>query len=381
MVINMKVLLAGGGTAGHINPAIAIAQQVRSKEPDSKILFAGTPDGIEAELVQKAGFDFTPIEITGFRRRLNFNAVKHNAKTIYRLFTSDIEAKRVIREYQPDIVIGTGGYVSGPVLMAAVKLGVKTMIHEQNAFPGVTNKLLAKKVDRVLLAVKEAKPRFDDSASFEVVGNPIRESVIFQNKQKAREALGIKQDVCILSFGGSLGARGINVAAADLIQWNYQKNKIHHIHGYGRLGKEHFPAMLSKYGLRLEDLVEKKADANLDVREYIDNMNICLAAADLVVCRSGAITLSELEACGKASILIPSPNVTENHQYHNAMVLVNHEAAVLIEEGSYQKDVLLAVLDDLTSHPEKLSQMGKNASKLAILNTAERIYDIICQLI
>lgn len=377
----MRVLLAGGGTAGHINPAIAIAQYIRSKDERAEILFAGTPQGMEVQLVAKAGFDFVPVQVSGFRRKLSVQNIIHNIKTVYHVVTADFVSKRIIRDFQPDIVIGTGGYVSGPVVLAAVKLGIKTMIHEQNAFPGVTNKLLAKKVDMVMLAVAEAKEHFGPEAHCEVVGNPVRQSVIFRTKEEARKSLGLDNKVCILSFGGSLGAKVINHAAADLIEWNYQQNKINHIHGYGRLGKEHFPQMIEERGIPFGELLGKKADPNIDVREYIDNMDTCLAAADLVICRSGAITLSELQATGKASILVPSPYVAENHQFHNAMVLVNHGAAMLIEEKDYDKDNFLRMVESVYQDREKLNQLGKNASKLAILDSTERIYRLICGLI
>lgn len=367
----MKVLLAGGGTAGHINPAIAIAQYIREKEPDAEILFAGTPNGMEAELVKKAGFDFAPIKVSGFRRSFSPGDICHNINTLYRLLTSDFVAKKIIKSFQPDVVIGTGGYVSGPVVLAATKLGIKTLIHEQNAFPGVTNKILAKKVDAVLLAVEEAKHLLEVKGRCEVVGNPIRQSILLKDRESARKELGLDDKMCILSFGGSLGAEIINRMGADLIQWNGTERKINHIHGYGRLGKEIFPNLLKERNLTITP------DMSVDVREYIDNMDTCLAAADLVICRSGAITLSELEASGKASVLVPSPYVAENHQYHNAMVLVNHGAAFLIEEKAYDKEKFLEIIEDFWKHPEKLKDYGENAAKLAVLDTTKRIYDMI----
>lgn len=365
----MKVLLAGGGTAGHINPAIAIAQYIRSQQPDAKILFAGTPKGMEAELVKKAGFDFTPIKVGGFRRSLSVENLLHNMQSAYYLVTSDFAAKRIVREFQPDLVIGTGGYVSGPIVLAASKAGIRTAIHEQNAFPGVTNKILAKRVDRVYLAVEEAKKLLDPSAHCVVVGNPIRQTILKKDKAAARKELGLDGRMCVLSFGGSLGAAVINRMAADLMEWNSDGKKINHIHGYGRQGKELFPKLLAERGLNLEQM------PGVSAREYIDNMATCLAAADLVICRSGAMTLSELEATGKPSILVPSPYVAENHQYHNAMVLVNRRAACLIQEKEYDKKAFLEMVEDFYTHPEKLQEYGENAGKLAILDTAKRIYD------
>lgn len=370
----MKVLLAGGGTAGHINPAIAIAQYIRSQDKEAEILFAGNANGMEAELVKKAGFDFTPIKVGGFRRSLSLKNIAHNMQSAYYLVTSDFAAKKIVKKFKPDLVIGTGGYVSGPIVLAATKLGIKTAIHEQNAFPGVTNKILAKKVDRVLLAVEEAKEHLDSNIVCHVVGNPIRQSVIFKTKEQARKELNLDDKMCVLSFGGSLGADIINRMGADLMQWN-DHNQINHIHGYGRLGKELFPKLLEERGIELTH------DKSISATEYIDNMATCLAAADLVICRSGAITLSELEATGKASILVPSPYVAENHQYHNAMVLVNHNAAMIIEEKKYDKDEFISMIENLYADRQRLIELGKNASKLAILDTTKLIYDILKELL
>lgn len=370
----MKILLAGGGTAGHINPAIAIANQFKEKHKDIEILFAGTPNGMEMELVKKAGFDITPIKVGGFRRSLSAKNIAHNFKSMYYLLTSNSRAKKIIKDFNPDLVIGTGGYVSGPIVMTAANLGYKTAIHEQNAFPGVTNKLLAKKVDRVFLAVKEAEKLLQSKNKPLVVGNPIRQSVIFKTKESAKRELNLDDKMCVLSFGGSLGADVINKMASDLIQWN-KDGKINHIHGYGRLGKELFPKLMKEKNINLEHMPFE------DVREYIDNMDTCLAAADLVICRSGAMTLSELQAASKASILVPSPYVAENHQYHNAMVLVNNNAAKLIEEKSYDKQEFLNIIEDFYNNRDKLKAYSKNASRLAILDTTKRIYDELITLI
>ncbi len=368
---DMRVLLTGGGTAGHINPAIAIAQEIKKREPDSELLFAGTPKGMEAELVKRAGFAFCPIEVQGIRRKLTAKNVIRNVKAIKCAVTAGPVAKKLLREFRPDIVIGTGGYVSGPVVRKAAQLGIPTAIHEQNAFPGVTNKLLAKQADLVFLAVEKAKEFLPAGKEYHVVGNPIRDGIIFKRKEDARKELGMDDKLCILSFGGSLGAVKLNQIVADIIEWHAPKGEINHIHGMGRLGKAVFPQMLEERG------IDPKRYPRLDIREYIDNMDTCLAAADLVVCRAGAITLSELQAAGKPSMLIPSPNVTENHQYHNAMVLANHDAAFVIEEKNYNKEEMLALLLDFCAHPEKRELFARNASKMAILDTSERIYQAI----
>ena len=364
----MRVILTGGGTAGHINPAIAIAQQIKKEDPDSKVLFVGTPNGMEAGLVKKAGFDFAAVDVMGFSRRMNFKGLKHNMKAVSCALSAGPRAKQIIRDFQPDFVIGTGGYVSGPVVRKAAQLGIPTAIHEQNAYPGVTNKILSKHVDLIFLAVEKAKEHLPAGKQYIVVGNPVRESIIFKKKSEARAELGLDDAFCIVSFGGSLGAVKLSEIVADIMEWHHAKGTVNHIHAMGRLGKEVFPKMLAERG------VDPKRNPRLDIRDYIDNMDTCLAAADLVVCRAGAITLSELEATGTPSVLIPSPNVTENHQYHNAMVLANHKAAIVIEEKNYDKKKLFQVLEDFYTHPEKLKEYSRHASELAILDTSERIY-------
>ena len=364
----MRILFAGGGTAGHINPAVAIADYFKKQKPDTEILFAGTPKGMEARLVPQAGFAFAPIQVMGFYRSLSPKSMVHNLEAAGYLATANSRAKKIIKDFKPDLVIGTGGYVSGPIVRCAAKMGIKTAIHEQNAFPGVTTKLLSKHVDRIFLAVEEAKQYLDVSCPVEVVGNPVRESILLKTKSEARRELSIDDGFCILSFGGSLGAPVINRAAADLMAWHNGKKEINHIHATGRQGKEAFPGLLA------ERHTDVSKNPRIDVREYIDNMDCCLAAADIVVCRAGAITLSELEATGKPSVLIPSPYVAENHQYHNAMVLEHHGAAMVREEKDYDGQKLIQFVEGLYNDREKLKELSKNASRLAILDTCEKIY-------
>ncbi|WP_040196559.1 undecaprenyldiphospho-muramoylpentapeptide beta-N-acetylglucosaminyltransferase [Candidatus Soleaferrea massiliensis] len=371
----MKYLFAAGGTAGHINPALSVANYIKKKQPDAQILFAGNPRGMEAKLVPQAGYDFVPVNVRGIKRQLTLENIGNNILAIGCVFKSSAQAKKILKSFQPDIVVGTGGYVSGPVLRKASQLGFKTVTHEQNAFPGVTTKLLSKYVDRVLLAVEEAKKYLEKGCEYEVVGNPIREEILFEDREKARRELGIGDRMCILSFGGSLGARTINEAVAGLIAWHYKTDRIHHIHATGRYGTELVPRLLKEKGV---DLTGNK---HVDIREYIDDMPRLLAAADLIISRSGAITLSELQAAGKASILIPSPNVAENHQYHNACVLSQHGAAVVIEEKELTQRKLCDIVEDFLNHPQKLKEFGENAQKLAIIDANDRIYQILMKLL
>jgi UDP-N-acetylglucosamine--N-acetylmuramyl-(pentapeptide) pyrophosphoryl-undecaprenol N-acetylglucosamine transferase len=366
----MKVLFAGGGTAGHINPALAIAGYIKEREPDAQILYIGAKGGIEEKLVPNAGFDFKSITISGFQRSLSFKNFKRNIKTVIHIFTSSREARKIIKEFKPDICVGTGGYVSGPVLREAMRMKIPSIIHEQNAFPGITNKMLSKHADKTMLAVADAQKFLDPSAKCILTGNPVRQEILRAKKEESRKTLGLDERPLILSFGGSLGARKINEAVADLLVKTSKTDRFQHIHGYGKWGKW-FPDLLKEKGLDL------KKHPNIDIREYINNMPQCLAAADLVICRAGAISLSELQAQGKASILIPSPNVAENHQYHNAMALVNRNAAEIIEEKNLSGEELFKKVENLFKNSETIESLAKNARKMAIVDANERIYKII----
>ena len=365
----MRVLFACGGTAGHINPALAVAARLKSENSTVKICFVGNPEKMESRLVPKAGFDFMPLKIEGFQRRITPENIRRNLRAISYLLRSIKEARRIIAQFNPDVVVGTGGYVSGPVLRQAAKMKIPTLAHESNAYPGVTTKILARYVDKILLATPAAKGHLPKKAHCVITGNPVRAEILSANRIAARERLGVSDKVCILSLGGSLGAHRINEAVAQLIAQSYHKNKminLHHIHATGKYGVESFPEMLKSADVPLEY-------AHLDIREYIDDMPDCLAAADLIICRSGAMTLTEIEAVGKASILIPSPNVSENHQYHNAMVLANRGAAIVIEERELTGEGLFETVNSLVSDPQELLNMGRNAGRMAILDADIRI--------
>lgn len=366
----MKILFAGGGTAGHINPALAIAGYVREKEPDTQILYVGAKGGMEERLVPQAGYDFAGITISGFQRKPSLQNLKKNLKTVVHLFTSTAESKKILQQFRPDICVGTGGYVAGPVIREAMHMHIPSVIHEQNAFPGVTNKALSKNADRVMLANGDAQKYMERGARCVVTGNPVRMTVIRADRTAARRKLKLDNRPVILSFGGSLGARKINEAVADLIADTAKTDRFQHIHAYGKYGAW-FPDLLREKGVALEE------HPNLDIRPYIDDMPDCLAAADLVICRAGAITLSELQAKGRAALIIPSPNVAENHQYYNAMSMVNRGAAEILEEKDLSGEALIARVQKLFADPAAIPSLAENAGKMAILDTNERIYQII----
>jgi len=368
---NMHILFAGGGTAGHINPALAIAGHIKNRHPDAVISFIGTSEKLEARLVPEAGYNFYTIDVAGFQRKISVENIKKNISAVIKAFTSSRDAKKLLLKLKPDVVVGTGGYVSGPVLREAAKLGIKTAIHEQNAYPGITTKMLAPKADAVMLAMPEAEKYLKLNKKPIITGNPIRETFLSVNREFARAALGIDERPFILSYGGSLGADIINKTAAEVIAWHWKDARYYHYHGTGRSGYESTINLLTEKGVDL-----KKAK-HLRVTEYINDMGLCMAAADLVICRAGAITLSELEILGKAAILIPSPYVAENHQFHNAMTLKEKGAAEVIEEIDLTGETLINKVSELIGNRQKLKIMGEKAKACAIFDVNERIYSVV----
>ena len=330
---------------------------------------------MEAKLVPKAGYRFEPIKVAGFQRQFSLENIGRNFKAAAYLATSGKRAKEIIRNFKPDIAIGTGGYAAGPVIRKAAKMGIPCAIHEQNAYPGVTNKLLSKEVDHVMLTVIEALDYMDKGKfEYSVTGLPVRSSINSISKAEARRKLGFNDDFTVLSFGGSLGAGCINETMTAAIKWHTsEKLDINHIHGYGGMGKETFPQAMKAAGIPL------KSD-RLRITEYINDMDVCLAAADLVICRSGASTLAELEAAGRASILIPSPIVAGNHQYHNAMVLGKAGAAVVIEQKDATPERLISEIKKLYEEPEKAEVMSECAKQLCVTDTNDRIMAVIDKL-
>ena len=372
----MKVLIAAGGTAGHINPALAIAGALKEADPRAEIHFAGRREGMEYRLVTQAGYPFHHIEITGFQRRLSLENIRRNLVTLWNLALSGPKAKAMMREIEPDLVIGCGGYVSGPVVRCAARQGIKTAIHEQNAFPGVTNKLLAKDVDVIFAAVPAAVERLGHAEKTMVAGNPVRPEVFAQaaRRAEARAKLGAGDRTVILTFGGSLGARRINEVVAELCAWEQKNHKnVLHLHATGQYGVELFRKLEQEKGFARGD--------QLIVQEYINNMPELLAAADLVISRAGALTLAELEAAGRAAVLVPSPNVAENHQYYNALELEKQDAAVVIEEKDLSGRKLIETVSGLLAEPGKLERMGQNARTLSVDDSLDRITSRLMNLV
>lgn len=371
----MKIVFACGGTGGHINPALAVAGTILAHHPDAEISFIGNEKGMESRLVPAAGYDFYPIHVAGFQRKFTLKNIGRNISAVKKAVTSGFEAAKILRKLNPDLVVGMGGYVSGPVLRKAHQMGIKTATHEQNAFPGVTTKMLVNNMDLVMLAMPAAMKHLPQR-HYVITGNPVRPAILSVTKEQAREKLGIKKDVpFILSFGGSLGAKCVNQAVAQVMAWHWNKGLVYHYHATGRGDSSWMPEYVRSLGI---DLARSPM---IRMTEYIDDMDLCMAAADLVISRAGAITLSEIEAQGKAAILIPSPYVAENHQYHNAMTLVNRGAAVVIEEKNMQESTLTDKVKELLNDKETLKQMGESAKDGAYIDANERIYRALMKLL
>ena len=360
----MKVIMTGGGTGGHIYPAIAIAEKIKHENPDAEILFVGTEHGIEKTLVPKNGYDIRFIKVRGFDRK---NLLK-NFRTVVECAEGSFMAKKIIKEFRPDLVIGTGGYVCGPVVRMAHKLGVKTYIHEQNAFPGMTNKLLEKYVEKVFISFPEAKKYFKMPEKLVLTGNPVRESFFSGSRSEARKRLGISEDkFMVLSFGGSRGARRINESMLDVADFLAGQAEVELYMAAGDMFYEQAKEYLAEH--------LNAPGKNIHLMEYIDDMDSYLKATDVVIGRSGALTVSEITVCGRASILIPSPNVTGNHQYFNAKAVADKGGAILIEEKVLTDEILLENIMKLKKNRSLLSEMEEAAKKAAPGRACDIIYE------
>ena len=362
----MKILVSGGGTGGHIFPALSIANGIKERHPEADILFVGAENRMEMEKVPAAGYRIIGLPVSGFDRK----HLWRNVKVVVRLFKSMMKARKILREFQPDIAIGVGGYASGPMLKAAQKRGIPTLIQEQNSYAGVTNKLLAKRADAICVAY-EGMERFFPADKITLTGNPVRQSILSctLTPQEARRHYNLDPDKpTVLVVGGSLGARTINecVAAAlniiDMsgVQFIWQTGKL--------------------YDDAARAVMAEKKPQNVVQMAFVTDMDIAYRAADLVVSRAGASSISELQLLGKASVLVPSPNVAEDHQTKNARALSDRDAAVFVSDSDAETSLIKTVLD-LIGKPEQLHALEKNVAKMALRNSVECIVDRVDQLI
>lgn len=372
----MNILFTCGGTAGHINPALALARLFQERHPGCKVLFVGADGGMENKLVPKEGYDIKTVTITNFRRSLTPGAIGHNVKTLLNMNKSKGQAKAILDDFQPDLVVGTGGYASYPVVSAAAKRGIPTAVHESNAVPGLTTKTLSKVVDRVMVGFEESRSHYENPEKVVVTGTPIRGDFFQYTRKEAREKLGLTDEKpMLLSYWGSLGAAVMNGYMADFIALECKAGEpFHHLHGaardYSRLN-----AALEGRGIKLSE------HPNIEVREYIYDMPLCMAAADLVICRSGASTVSELSAIAKPSILVPSPNVTADHQTKNAKVLADAGGAVLLPEKDCTPESLWKTAADLLGDKERRGAMSRVLTEKSVSDANEKIYETLTQLL
>ena len=366
----MRVLLCGGGTAGHVMPAIAIAEIIKKNFKESAIAFAGRENGNENDAYLKSKHRLYTIDIQGISRSLTIN----NVKSIFKVIKSGRVARDIIHHFKPDLIIGTGGYVCYPFIKQGQRMNIKTIIHESNVAPGLVTRVLGPKCDLVLLNLEGTKKHLKNQKNTLVVGNPTRQSFDTLSKSEARRKLGIPEDKkLIVSFGGSLGADLINHTVASLIsRYTLNNENIYHIHATGR----------TNYKKISKDFPELfKNHSNVRILPYIDDMPTVLTAADLAITRSGSITISELSKSATASILIPSPNVTANHQYFNAEYMKNAGASLLIEEKDISTELLKDKVFSLILSPEKIKAMAENARKASPKNTELLIANALCDLI
>ena len=362
----MRIILTGGITGGHIYPAIAIADEIKKRFPDAEILFVGAKRGLEKTLVPDNGYPIKLIPVQGFNRK---NPLK-NVEVLRDLKQGNKLSKQILKEFQPDVVIGTGGYASAPVVKMAQKMHIPTYIHEQNAFPGVTNKMLEKHVEKVFLGFEEGSEYFRYPEKHVATGNPVRKSFYGMDREQARKDLGFrKKDFVLLAFGGSQGAGRINQAMISVIE------------AFQRIGDMKICLATGRYyyDAVCSELTEKKIDinSNIKVMEYISDMNRYLAAADLVISRSGAITVAEVTVCGKPAIFIPSPHVTGNHQYFNAKAVAEKGGAVVIEEKDLDHQSLVDRILQMKKDPEILRDMAEKSLLCAPVDAAGVICDNI----
>ena len=370
----MNLIFTCGGTAGHINPAIAVANKMRERHPDCKILFIGATGHMEEKLVPQAGFLLKCLPGSGLSRKLNLAGIKQNLHAMHCVQEAVKACKEIYREFRPDVVIGTGGYASFPALHAAQSLGIPTCVHEANAVPGVTTKLAANKADRVLVAFEESVQQYKHPEKVEVVGMPVRDAFIYTTREQARKELGLDGFVVVSAFG-SQGAKVMNETIAEMMPLEQRDGfPFRHIHATGSFGKTWMPQRVKDNGVDYENCPA------IDIREYIYNMPTVLAAADLIIGRAGSATCNEIAAAGTPCILIPSPNVTNNHQEKNARVLESGGGAVVVLEKDCTPEKIYGIVTELLADADRRKEMSRCLHQMVRLDCTQRICGIVEEL-
>lgn len=371
----MNVIFTCGGTGGHINPAIAVAKLLRERSPNSNILFVGADDGMETKLVPREGFELRTLTISNFQRKLTPQGIAHNFRTIRTIRRALQRADEIIDQFKPDVILGTGGYASFPMLRQGARRHIPTAVHESNAVPGLTTKMVAKGAERILVNFEESREQYENPERVVVTGMPVRPEFLYTTREAAREALGLDNRPLVVSCWGSLGAREMNKKITDFFvreiadgePWN-------HIHATGSFGWRWMPQYVKEAGVDLSE------HPSIDLREYIYDMPLLMAAADLVICRGGAATISEVAASATPCIIVPSPNATNNHQEKNARLLEGRGAAEVLLERDCYGGRLYETAQKLLKDQERRSAMRSALRQVAVVDAAEQIYSVLLEL-
>lgn len=371
----MKVIFTCGGTAGHVNPALALAGYMQKKDPTVEVLFVGTPDGMERGLVLKAGYDYRGIAVGGLERSVSLSSLRHNAKSAVELLTLRRRAEEILREFPADLVVGTGGYASFPMVKFAALRGIPAAVHEANMIPGLTTKMLEKHASRIMVGFEECRALYKHPERIVVTGTPVRGDFFEKTHDEAKAALSIApEEPLVVSFWGSLGASTMNEQMLDFFAREKADGyPFRHIHAVGSRGWEQMSRELEER--------ELTGDPRLDVRQYIYDMAVVMRAADLVICRAGASTISEITALAVPTIIVPSPYVANNHQEKNARILAQHGGACLIREEESSGEKLYRTARDILASPTRRDSMSRGMAELGILDATERIYNTVMELV
>lgn len=365
----MRIVFAGGGTSGHVNPAIATAKYIKKNYPDAEILFIGTKDHVEARLVPEAGFKMEHIDIRGFKRSLS----PYNIGTVGKLLKSCKKCRKIFKAFRPDIVVGMGGYVSGPAILSAHDLKIPCLFHEQNAFAGITTKHCSKYTNGVMLTFPEAGKQLPESVKTVVTGVPIYGDLAELDYKTCREELGFDGRPVLLSSGGSLGAQTINDAVTEYIIRHHKEEKIQIVHGTGKLFYKDVVRKLTDAGVEL--------GGSIKVFEYINGMPKYMTACDAVICRCGSSSLAEMCAAGKPAVMVPFPNATDNHQYHNALHIANAGGALLVKDSEFNCDSLEKCLDQIIFDEDKRREMTENLKKASMYDYGQKVCEYMMETI
>ena len=399
----MKVIFTCGGTAGHVNPALALAGYMQKQDPHVQVLFVGTPDGMERDLVEKAGYAFRGIPMGGFQRSLGHGGLAHNLHSLSMLTKSHSRARAILRDFRPDLVVGTGGYASFPMVRAASLAHIPTAVHESNSVPGLTTKMLEDFADVIMVGFEDCRQHYRHPERIMVTGTPVRGGFFDLTRSQAREKLGLTDGrPLIVSFWGSLGASHMNAHMEDFFRLEAADGMpFHHIHGVGKSG---YPAMTQRLRQEKEDgypfyhihavggrgwetMQQEMQKAGLpgshklDVRKYIYDMAVVMRAADLVICRAGASTISEITALATPAILVPSPYVTNNHQEKNARILEQHGGAVVLLEADASGEALYRAAAGILRDPQRQADMSRGMAELGIRDATQRLYDTVMSIL